>query len=151
MRARVIAYRPPRIAMLLVAGAAAVHWAAATMDLFVFASLPAGGGLVGVGFGIMMWGWWSFKKHEVAICPTARTERLITCGIYGFTRNPMYLGMILMLAGIALCAGTAPFYLAAVAYFAVINWVFCPYEEEKLRRAFGGQYTQYQGNVRRWL
>ncbi len=63
----------------------------------------------------------------------------------------MYLGLILMLFGLALYVGTPPFYLAAVAYFAVINWSFCPYEEAKLANSFGQEYLDYKDCVRRWL
>jgi protein-S-isoprenylcysteine O-methyltransferase Ste14 len=63
----------------------------------------------------------------------------------------MYLGMILMLIGAAILFGTLPFYGAAIAYFAIINWVFCPYEEDKLATAFGCEYETYRSQVRRWF
>ncbi len=63
----------------------------------------------------------------------------------------MYLGMVLMMAGIAVCMGTVPFYASALVYFAVLNFVFCPYEERKLSKAFGEHYKGYVERVRRWL
>ena len=103
------------------------------------------------GFGIMMWAWWQFRRSDVAICPTSATATLITDGIYRYTRNPMYLGMLLMMLALALFVGTLPFYLAAVVLFGVLNFVFCDYEEQKLSAAFGAAFRAYSGTVRRWI
>ncbi len=148
---RLLNFRPPRIAMLLVAIASLVHLASPTLATILYAQPYVGVGLGSVGFGIMMWGWWLFREYSVAICPTATTSQLITSRIYRLTRNPMYLGMTMMLLGIALFLGSAPYYVAAVVFFSVINAVFCPYEETKLVKLFGEEYLRYQGKVRRWL
>jgi protein-S-isoprenylcysteine O-methyltransferase Ste14 len=76
---------------------------------------------------------------------------LIIVGPYRFTRNPMYLGLVLILAGLALGVGTAPFYLSAIAYFMILNFIFCPYEERKLINSFGPEYIEYMTRVRRWI
>jgi protein-S-isoprenylcysteine O-methyltransferase Ste14 len=47
--------------------------------------------------------------------------------------------------------GTPPFYLSAIAFFGVMNRIFCPYEENKLTAAFGEDYRSYAKRVRRWL
>ena len=88
--------------------------------------------MLATGFGIMMRAWWLFRQHQTAICPTAETTSFITDDIYAFTRNPMYLGMVLMLLGIALLAERWPYYLAAAVYALILNQVFCRYEEAKL-------------------
>ena len=99
----------------------------------------------------MMWAWWQFKKRQVAICPADHTAHLNTDGSYHFTRNPMYLGMIIMLLGVATWFGTAPFFAAAAAFFLIIQFVFCPYEERKLLATFGKVYRAYKIEVRRWI
>ena len=63
----------------------------------------------------------------------------------------MYLGVVTMLSGVAAWFGTLPFALAAVAFFLVIDRVFCPYEERKLAFGFGESYERYRRRVRRWL
>jgi protein-S-isoprenylcysteine O-methyltransferase Ste14 len=63
----------------------------------------------------------------------------------------MYLGMALMLLGVAIATGGLPFYLAALGFFLIIDFVFCPFEEQKLARAFGAEFARYRGSVRRWL
>ena len=148
---RMLAYRPPRIAMTLLLAAAALQFAAPALWPELPA-LPAGGLAVGVlGVGIMLRGWWLFRVHATAICPTATTTSLITNDVYRLTRNPMYLGIVLMLIGIALASGSLPCYLATLAFFLIIDVVFCPYEERKLKQAFGPAYARYCRSVRRWL
>ena len=148
IREQLLEYRPPRIAMLLTIIAMANHW---LIPLAVLPAFPATAALTGaLGFAIMLRAWWLFKQHETAICPTAEASVLITGDVFALTRNPMYLGMILMLLGCALLAGTVPFYTVFFAYFAVIYYVFCPYEEQKLQAAFGEEFLDYRRRVRRW-
>lgn len=148
LRGHLVRLRPPRIAMSLVAAAAALHL------LFPFTVLPpssVGGLLVGTtGFSLMMRAWWLFRRSETAICPTDRASVLLTGDVYGFTRNPMYLGMVTIVLGIAMAVGSAPFYAAAVVLFGILDLVFCPYEEKRLRAAFPG-YAAYTARVRRWI
>lgn len=144
-------YRPPRIALTLSATAAALQLLI-PMTWPQIPALPAGGTILAVlGLLIMLRGWWLFRKHSTAICPTARTTTLITSDIYHLTRNPMYLGIVLMIMGLALGSGGVFFYLAALAFFLIIDFAFCPYEEDKLQRLFGEQFTRYRRSVRRWL
>lgn len=151
MKIRIIDYRTPKIAQLFVLAAALLHWATPLGQLNIYSNQVFGIVLGLVGFGVMMWGWWLFKKADTAICPTAETNQLVTSGAYRLTRNPMYLGVIGMLLAIAIFIGTLPFYLATGAYFLIMNNVFCPYEENKLTVAFGDMYLSYKNGVRRWL
>jgi len=151
MTIRLTDFRPPRIAQLLLAIAVLLHWLTPLQQTIIYSN-PAAGALIGIaGFAAMMQGWWQFKQVDTPICPTASEERLVTRGIYRFTRNPMYLGMVAMLLGMALVVGTLPFYLVAVVYFAVIDRVFCRYEERKLVLRFGDDYLAYRKRVRRWI
>jgi protein-S-isoprenylcysteine O-methyltransferase Ste14 len=137
--------------MALTLIAAAIHWSL-NLGEKTRLSLAWIGALMGVvGFFVMMWSWWVFKTQHLAVCPLQRTEHLTKGGPYRFSRNPMYLGMLLMMLGLALYIGTLPFYLSALGYFAILNFSFVPYEEHKLANAFGVEYREYRGNVRRWL
>jgi protein-S-isoprenylcysteine O-methyltransferase Ste14 len=151
MQVRFIDYRPPRIALAMIAVALALQLLWPASRSVVLTAPLLGAALATAGFALMASAWWQFKKAEIAICPTAYTARLLTDGVYRFTRNPMYLGVIGMLLGLALAVGTVPFYVVALLYFMVINGAFCPYEEAKLRRSFGGQYAEYEARVRRWF
>jgi len=146
-----IRFRPPRMAMAFVSAAAVLHWLLSDRLPFRLSSQAGGCALGVVGFSVMMRGWWLFKNARVALSPRAETTQLVTHGIYRVTRNPMYLGLVLMMVGLAVSAGSVPFYAAALAYFVVINWVFCRYEEAKLTAHFGNEYAEYSRRVRRWL
>ncbi len=151
MVSRLIELRPPRIAQLLTAIAALWHWAFADAGRGAYSEPYLGIALGLVGFSIMLWGWALFKRFDTAICPTATSRHLVTTGIYRFSRNPMYLGIVLMMTALALIVGSPPFYLVGLIYFFVINAVFCPYEEHKLEASFGDIYLDYKQRVRRWL
>jgi len=99
----------------------------------------------------MLRGWWLFRRNDTAICPTAAATRLITSDIYRLTRNPMYLGIVLMLLGVAIATGSLPCHVATLAFFLVIDFVFCPFEEARLDELFGADYVRYRRAVRRWL
>ena len=65
-------------------------------------------------------------------------------GVLGF-------GVVLMLLGVALGTGGLPFYIAALAFFLIIDFAFCPYEEGKLEQGCGAAFTSYREHVWRWL
>ena len=146
-----LAYRPPRIAAFLVL---------VTLPLWYFS--PAGTILyipyqligticIASGFVITMGAWLQFKKAQTAICPTADTSSLVTNGAYRICRNPMYLGMLLILGGIAFFMGAAQSFFAPAAFFIVMDKEFIPYEEEKLKKGFGDRFAGYMKQTRRWL
>jgi protein-S-isoprenylcysteine O-methyltransferase Ste14 len=151
MHDQLIQFRPPRIAILLLVIAAAFHWLTPVRAFNLFSSATLSLGLASTGFVVMIVAWRQFKARAVAICPTATTERLITDGVYSFTRNPMYLGIALMLSGTAAWFGTLPFYAAALGFFVIMDRWFRRYEEEKLAAAFGREYIEYKSNVRPWI
>ncbi len=150
---RMLTYRPPRIALSLLAAAGALHLATPTSGTWpqLPSSLAGGSMLAAFGFLIMLRAWWLFRAHSTAICPTAHTSALITNDIYRLTRNPMYLGIVLMLLGTAIVTGGWFFYLATLTFFLIINFVFCQYEEAKLIGLFGEEFARYRQSVGRWL
>jgi len=148
---RMLAYKPPRIAisLLLIASLIQVilpaNWAALPP------LLAAGAACAALGFSIMLRAWWLFRQYDTAICPTATTTTFIVEDVYRLTRNPMYLGMILILAGIALLTGSWPYYLVAIFYALILDHDFCRYEERELLMQYGNEYAQYTARVRRWI
>ena len=93
-----------------------------------------------------------FRREGTEINPTSPANRkLVTSGPFRLTRNPMYLGLVLVTLGIALWVGAWPVLLAPIAIFATANWVHIPFEEEKMRRQFGASFDAYASNTRRWI
>jgi len=93
-----------------------------------------------------------FRREDTEIQPTSPTNKaLVTEGPYRFTRNPMYLGLVIITFGIALWIGSWPMLLAPALLFATTNFVHIPFEEAKMRRQFGDAFKVYLRRVRRWI
>ena len=148
---RLLEYRPPRIAMLLLLIATLLHWASPGLLPRLATSALLAIVIAATGFVLMLRAWWLFRQVDTAICPTAASSTLITRDVYSWTRNPMYLGMVLMLLGVALYTGSLFHYAAMCAFFVLIDHSFCPYEENKMRAEFGDVFDSYTSTVRRWL
>src|SRR5262249_60450249 len=93
-----------------------------------------------------------FRREGPELNPPSPDNReLITSGPYQFTRNPMYLGLVIFALGIALWIGAWPMFVAPVATFATAEWVHIPFEEAKMRSQFGATYEDYVERVRPWV
>ena len=76
---------------------------------------------------------------------------MVKGGLFCFSRNIMYLGMVIMLLGIAIFSGSLIIFLVPVAFFITMNTLVIPHEENDLEQAFGEDYINYKKRVRRWL
>jgi protein-S-isoprenylcysteine O-methyltransferase Ste14 len=93
-----------------------------------------------------------FRRAGTQVRPDSETNnKLIVGGLCRITRNPMYLGMIFFTLGVAFWFGRPLMFLSPVFVFALTNFLFIPFEEEKMRRQFGGEFDAYTKSVRRWL
>jgi protein-S-isoprenylcysteine O-methyltransferase Ste14 len=114
--------------------------------------VPLGIVLVVAGAGLSVLAASLFHSEGTELNPTSPTnQRLVTSGPFRLTRNPMYLGLILLTLGIAFWIGTWPMFFVPPALFATLNWAHIPYEEAKMRRQFGAAFEVYEGKVRRWI
>lgn len=92
-----------------------------------------------------------FKRADTDMIPFRDVRALVTGGVYRFTRNPMYLGMALILLGTACTTGIASGLLVPVLFMGIIELRFIRPEEQMLRGIFGEKFDAYCGRVRRWL
>ena len=107
--------------------------------------LGLGGLLIGLtAFGL-------FRRAGTNPEPWKPSSILVTKGIYRFTRNPMYLGMMFVAAGLALAGGSTWSAISLAAIFAVLNLYVIAREEGYLNQRFGPEYINYRGHTRRWL
>ena len=82
--------------------------------------------------------------------PVAPTQHLVVGGLYRYVRNPMYIAVVMVIAGQALILGRPGLLLYAVAFGAVV-WSFVHwYEEPTLERSFGAEYRAYRRAVPGW-
>jgi protein-S-isoprenylcysteine O-methyltransferase Ste14 len=79
------------------------------------------------------------------------TERLVTTGVFAWSRNPIYLGMVLLCLGFALIAGSAWLLLLTIVFASVLAKGVIDAEEIYLERKFGPDYSSYKARVRRWI
>lgn len=143
---------PPLWLLIFLAGAFALHYMVPSVRMFDVSNAVVGGALVFAGVALTVWSALLFKKAGTEINPTSVTNKaLLERGPYAFTRNPMYLGNLIVLLGAAFFMGTLPFFLAPLAQFLLLNFTFIPFEEEKMRRQFGEQFNAYTQKVRRWV
>jgi protein-S-isoprenylcysteine O-methyltransferase Ste14 len=92
-----------------------------------------------------------FRRARTSMIPMKPSSALVTSGPYGFTRNPMYLGMAVLYAALALALGVIwALAFLPVVIFAVDRLVIAR-EEPYLERKFGDNYRDYKRRVRRWL
>ncbi|RIV32884.1 isoprenylcysteine carboxylmethyltransferase family protein [Flagellimonas lutimaris] len=80
-----------------------------------------------------------------------KTSNLVTNGVYKFTRNPMYLGMLLFLLAFGLKLGNAFNTLVAAGFVSYLNRFQIKPEEEALKEMFGKEYSIYCKLTRRWF
>jgi len=96
---------------------------------------------------------WSFRKAKTTINPLKpeNTSNVVTTGIYRYSRNPMYLGMLFILLAVAIYLGgvTSFFLLPVFVWIININQIIP--EERILQDKFGQPYKDYLASVRRWL
>lgn len=95
----------------------------------------------------------AFRRARTTVNPMApgKTSSLVTSGVYRITRNPMYVGLLLLLLAWAVFLASPLALAGPVAFIAYLNRFQIQPEERVLAALFGSTYTDYQARVRRWL
>ncbi|MFO0699992.1 MAG: isoprenylcysteine carboxylmethyltransferase family protein [Nitrospira sp.] len=142
--------QPPVVTLFVVLSVWCVHSMLGPWPTIVF--LPVvGSGLVVLGFCCMMWARILFTSRHTTLFVGQQSSQLVCDGPLRFSRNPMYVGVLVFLMGLALWIGTWPFYMAVLVTFLFLNFFHIPREERMLRELFGERYLAYSREVRRWL
>lgn len=144
---------PPVIelaAALLMWGAARA-WPGLRMDLPGRTQVAVAVALAGIAMAIA--GIVEFRRARTTVNPLRpeRSSALVDSGAYRFTRNPMYLGMAIVLAGWAIWLGSAPALLVLPFFVAYLTRFQILAEERALQARFGDAFRAYRRRVRRWL
>lgn len=148
-----------RIPPPLIGAAAAAAMVGAALWLPPVLALPEGLRmvlslvLVGIGLGFDILGLLAFRKAKTTINPLRpeRSTQVVSTGVYRITRNPMYLGMALMLLGLAVYLASPWALLGPPVFVAYLTRFQIRPEEQALTARFGPAYTAYCAQVRRWL
>jgi len=145
---------PPPVVALLVGTA---MWAASrtgpSIELPFLVRVVVASPVALLGGGISFAGDMSFRRAKTTVNPMKpqKASSLVTSGIYRFTRNPMYLGLLLVVVAWAAFLSSAWALAGPVAFVLYIGRFQITPEERVLSTKFGAAYSNYKSQVRRWL
>lgn len=144
---------PPVIALLCAALAWLLARITPTFALILPARIPIIIVLVVIGVSLSLSGMRAFRSADTTVNPLApeQASSIVRSGPYRFTRNPMYLGLALVLLGICAYFAHPLSVLAVVVFVAYITRFQIIPEERLLLEKFGEPYARYKRSVRRWL
>jgi protein-S-isoprenylcysteine O-methyltransferase Ste14 len=93
----------------------------------------------------------AFKECETTVKPFQESSMLVTTGVYGVSRHPMYLGMVLILLGCAILLGSLLPFVIIPVFIVLLEIRFVRTEEAMLKERFGEAWLEYTERVRRWI
>lgn len=94
---------------------------------------------------------WQLRKRRTSTNPVDAPSCLLTDGMFAISRNPLYVGYVVIVLGCALGSASYLALIFPVLCFGVLQTVIIPLEEAMLLKQFGTTYQSYQRTVRRWL
>ncbi len=153
MRGLELKIPPPAVTVLI----AAMMWGVAritpSLELPYLVRMVAAAAGALMAFGIDIAGLISFRRARTTVNPMKpqASSTLVTTGIYGISRNPMYVGIVCALVGWGIYLSNAWTLIGPVAFVFYINRFQIGPEERALAAKFGAVYANYQSAVRRWL
>lgn len=108
-------------------------------------------GLMAIGLVMPLYHALVFTRAGTSFRPFTRPNCLVTSHLYRVTRNPMYLGLALMLVGLAITLGSFSPLIVVILFVVAIDRLVIPHEQRMLEKRFGRAYRDYRQRVRRWL
>lgn len=93
----------------------------------------------------------AFKQQGTTVKPFEESSALVITGVFRFSRNPMYLGFVLGLIGIALLLGSLTPWIVIAVFAVLMDAMFIRGEENMLAARFGQDFLEYQRQTRRWI
>ena len=144
--------RPPIAWALAVLTGLALHWLIPLP--LIPATAPAaslGATVFALALALVAWAIITMTRAGSNVPTNLPTTTVVDIGPYRFTRNPIYLGMVLGLIGLAIAFNSLWLLLTLVPFALVIRYGVVAREEAYLERKFGDVYRRYRARVRRWL
>ena len=146
-----VAFHPPLMLGLLLAVGLGLR--ALVPARFLPDSLASMGGpiIVAAALVLFLWAVRTMRAGGASIPTNEPTDAIVQAGPYRFSRNPIYLAMVLLLAGVGVWANSLWLVGLAVIDAILLSWGVISREEAYLERKFGADYAAYTDKVRRWL
>ena len=152
-RAR-IAAPPPVFALICILLGFAAKYFISPLSLFATKTnlqVSAGAALVAIAIVIVASCRRAFIKHGTHPNPYTPTKAIVTNGVYGLSRNPIYVAFLLIVLSFVLFTNSRWFIGSAILAFLLLQFGVVKREEEYLHEKFGAEYDEYCRRVRRWL
>ena len=151
-RAAIVAPPPLLFAVCIIAGLGLTWLVPVELPRTArYIALPAGGAALAAALGWAVPAWRIFIDRGTPLSPWKGATTLVTTGPYRFTRNPMYLALVLMTLGLGGVIASVWLAGSAVVLWALLDVCVVRPEERFLRRRFGVDYENYRAIVRRWF
>jgi protein-S-isoprenylcysteine O-methyltransferase Ste14 len=135
----------------LIALPIAFHFALPLRTVIVRPYSFLGLALMALGLGVNIWAARLFREAGTGTRLEGGGAALVISGPYRFTRNPMYLGMLLWLTGMAVLLGSLMALVFPILFFLVAQVLMIPPEEKRMESIWKEQYVAYRRRVRRWI
>lgn len=127
------------------------HYLIPVMIVIVKPYSYLGAVLMLLGLALMTWAAILFRKVGTSFQLHGGGSVLVTSGPFRFSRNPMYLGMLIWLIGLAILLGSLIVFLFPILFFLLANFLVISLEEKGMEQMLGERFIEYKQRVRRWL
>jgi protein-S-isoprenylcysteine O-methyltransferase Ste14 len=153
VRALELKVPPPIVALLVAVAMWAIALTAERVEMPVLVRVGATLAFAIVGVGIAVSGLIGFRSARTSVNPMKPeiASSLVTSGVYRFTRNPMYLGLCLLLVAWALFLSSLWAFGGPLLFILYMNRFQIAREETALSAIFGEEFANYKAKVRRWI
>jgi protein-S-isoprenylcysteine O-methyltransferase Ste14 len=142
---------PPRLVLILLVAMGALHVLLPGRTLLTFPYTLIGAAVAALGIVLTLSGANLFARVGTNIKTFNEPGTLVTDGPFRWSRNPMYLGFLLLLTGVAIVLGTVTPLIAPALFALIADRWYIAFEERAMREKFGASYEGYMGRTRRWL
>lgn len=142
---------PPVFVFLSLAAMGALALFTSGVSFLPFPYNYGGIALVLFGFGIAGRGSRHFARVKTNINTFKNPDFLVTDGLFRYSRNPMYLGFLLLLLGAAIAFNTVYGLALPLAFFLAAQFWYIPFEEKRMKQTFGAGFDAYRQRTRRWI
>jgi protein-S-isoprenylcysteine O-methyltransferase Ste14 len=115
------------------------------------AIIPGGAALISVGAALVVLARREFAQHGQPTDPGLPTSKIVTTGVFSVSRNPLYLGGVCILVGIALALNLPWVFVLLLPAFVACHYILIAPEEKYLAAKFGEEYRMYAASVHRWM
>ncbi len=143
---------PPPLLLLVAIGAS--YLVSVLFPDLQFANVTTG--LIGIclltlGFGLFLWAGKTLRAHKTTLHPRGKPKKLVTHGPYRISRNPIYLGFLMVTMGTSLLFANVLAFVGPIIFLVFVSMFVIPYEEAMLSKLFGKSYKSYVAKIRRWV